>query len=425
MKLACKDIRVKIEFYLMTNQYTNYNLSLPVMKAISISDFTYVLPPERIALYPLPERDKSRLLVYRQGEVEHNVFESLATHLPANAILFFNDTRVIPARLHFTKDTGAAIEIFLLGPLTPSTLFTEAMLARGVSTWQCTIGNLKRWHDGAVLKKHINGSLLEARLRDREKGIVEFTWNEAQSFAEMIHGSGETPLPPYIKRKAEASDRERYQTVYAHYDGAVAAPTAGLHFTPHVLESLKSKGIQTDFLTLHVSAGTFQPVKTSNAAEHIMHNEQVIISRKNMESLLQKDKFIVPVGTTSMRTLESLYWFGAKLMADADAAFRITQNDPYIFRGEPPPLKDALKRVLTYMNEHQLEVLTGETSIYIVPGYTFRLCNALITNFHQPGSTLILLVAAFVGPDWKKIYDEALKNDYRFLSYGDSSLLMC
>ncbi len=392
------------------------------MRELNINDFTYELPADRIALYPLEKRDQSKLLVYQQGKILHERFRSLVDFLPDNSLLFFNDTKVIPARLHFTKDTGAVIEIFLLHPVTPSSLVAEAMQAHTQSSWKCTIGNLKRWKDD-VLVKELGTSTLEARLLNREDGIVEFRWTENISFAEIITRSGETPLPPYLKRKPEGTDRDRYQTVYAHYEGAVAAPTAGLHFTEDVLQALKAKGIATDYVTLHVSAGTFQPVKVQNAAEHTMHNEQVLVSRNNINNLLQ-GKFNIPVGTTSMRTLESLYWFGVKLQNDPNAIFTIQQHDPYQSYTSLPSAQQALESIAAYMDRNQLDILTGETSIYIMPGYTFRICKGLVTNFHQPGSTLILLVAAFVGDNWKTIYQQALTNDYRFLSYGDSSLLL-
>ena len=389
-----------------------------------LQDFTYNLPNERIALYPLAERDQSKLLFYNKGNIRHEKFSCLAELLPKNSFLFFNDTRVIPARLIFKKDTGAEIEIFLLNPIHPSPVMTEAMLAKESCGWECTIGNLKRWTHGLVLDKRINNTKLEARLTHREKGHVQFTWDSSQPFSEVINDSGETPLPPYLHRKPESSDRDRYQTVYSHADGAVAAPTAGLHFTSHTLASLKEKGIDSDFLTLHVSAGTFQPIKSENANEHIMHNEQLIITKKNIEHLLDGQKFIIPVGTTSMRTLESIYWFGVKLLSDPSAEFIIAQNDPYLHYATLPSTTESIKAVLAHMNRNKLDNLTGNTSIYIMPGYTFRVCKGLITNFHQPGSTLLLLVAAFIGDDWKRVYEEALKNDYRFLSYGDSSLLI-
>jgi S-adenosylmethionine:tRNA ribosyltransferase-isomerase len=392
------------------------------MKELNINDFTYELPADRIALYPLEKRDQSKLLVYQHGTIVHERFHSLINFLPDNALLFFNDTKVIPARLHFAKETGATIEIFLLHPVTPSSLVAEAMQAQTQSSWKCTIGNLKRWKDD-VLIKELGNSTLEARLLNREEGIVEFRWTENISFAEIITRSGETPLPPYLKRKPESTDRDRYQTVYAQYEGAVAAPTAGLHFTEDVLQALKLKGIATDYVTLHVSAGTFQPVKVQNAAEHTMHNEQVLVSQNNINNLLQS-KFIIPVGTTSMRTLESLYWYGVKLLENPEAIFTIQQHDPYQPYTSLPSAQQALEAVAAYMDRNQLDILTGETSIYIMPGYTFRICNGLVTNFHQPGSTLILLVAAFVGDNWKTIYQQALTNSYRFLSYGDSSLLL-
>lgn len=399
-------------------------VTLALMKAIDMQDYTYALPPGRIAHHPLQQRDESKLLLYRGGTIQHETFASLPDFLPASALLFFNDTKVIPARLHFTKDTGATIEVFLLQPVAPSPLIAEAMTAQGTSTWKCTIGNLKKWADGTVLEKDVQGVPLRARLLDRAEGLVAFEWPAPHAFAGIIQRSGETPLPPYLKRAAETADRDRYQTVYAHHEGAVAAPTAGLHFTPTVLEALHTKGIQTDFLTLHVSAGTFQPVKVQHAADHIMHTEQILVTRRNLENLLLPGRFIVPVGTTSMRTLESLYWYGVRLMADAEAPFVITQHDPYQAYTSLPSAAEALERVLARMDALQIDMLTGDTSIYIMPGYTFRVCKGLVTNFHQPGSTLILLVAALIGDDWKRVYDEALENGYRFLSYGDSSLLL-
>lgn len=392
------------------------------MNPLRIADFMYELPDNRIARYPLSERDHSKLLVYRPGNITHDQFFHLGHHLPENSLLVFNDTKVIPARLHFQKHTGAWIEIFLLNPVLPSSLVVQAMEAHGFCTWKCTIGNLKKWTDEVILTKTLPGITLTARLVDRQDGLVEFAWESQHSFAEVVHLAGATPLPPYLHRDAEPEDQERYQTIYSHHDGAVAAPTAGLHFTDRVFEDLTQRGIAKDFVTLHVSAGTFQPVKTELAAEHTMHHEQVIISRKNMEHLLE-DRQVIAVGTTSMRTLESLYWFGARLCVDPEAKFDILQDDPY-GRIPAPSTREALQAVLRYMDRHQLDLLMGRTAIYIMPGYTFRICRGLITNFHQPGSTLMLLVAALVGDDWKKIYTEALTQGYRFLSYGDSSLLL-
>lgn len=385
--------------------------------------YTYILPEEKIAIYPLPQRDTSKLLIYKNNQVFHSVFHSLPDHLPDHAFLFFNNTKVIPARLHFKKDSGAKIEIFLLHPILPSLLLEEAMHATGHCSWQCAIGNLKRWPSGKSLQVKIKDLILEAFLTDHKKAIVKFRWNGSRTFAEVLHEAGATPLPPYIKRKTDTHDSERYQTIYSRFDGAVAAPTAGLHFTASVFNKLKEKNIHHDFVTLHVSAGTFQPVKTENADDHIMHEEQIIITRENVNNLTGSGKLITAVGTTSMRTLESLYWFGAKLLLNGDSQFKINQNDPYI-HPHHPSREEALAAVSDYMDRHQLEKVIGETAIFIKPGYSFKICQALITNFHQPASTLLLLVAAFVGEDWRKIYNEALKNDYRFLSYGDSSLLM-
>lgn len=390
---------------------------------MNINDYTYDLPQEKIAIYPLPKRDASKLLIYKDRQISHSTFVSLADYLPDSAFLFFNNTKVIPARLLFKKETGASIEIFLLNPLLPSVLLTETMRTTQNCTWHCTIGNLKKWPAGIPLEKKINNAVLFASLVDRKHGLVEFRWNTHQSFAEVIGEAGATPLPPYINRNPERSDRERYQTIYSKFDGAVAAPTAGLHFTGEVFDHLKKKNIGRDFLTLHVSAGTFQPIKSEEPDQHVMHEEQIIITRSNVENLLIPGRFITAVGTTSLRTLESLYWFGTKLLHDPQSEFNIGQNDPYI-TPRPPAGAEAIRAVMTYMQKHQLETLTGETSIFIRPGYSFKICKALITNFHQPASTLILLVAAFVGEDWKKIYREALENDYRFLSYGDSSLLI-
>lgn len=390
-------------------------------KVISIQDYTYELPDERIARFPLPQRDLSKLLVYREGKITHDQFNNLVTHLPTQSTLFFNNTRVIPARLRFKKDTGATIEIFLLHPLAPSTIVHQAMEAIGNCQWQCTIGNLKRWPENKSLQFQHPQFQLNARLVSRVEGIVEFSWSTRHSFAEVVTLCGDVPLPPYLNRASEETDKESYQTVYSRHDGAVAAPTAGLHFTQSVLNQLESRGIKKEYLTLHVSAGTFQPVKVDNVLDHNMHQEQVVVSRANIVGLLNSS-FSVAVGTTSVRTMESLYWFGVKLMNDPESSFHIGQRDAYTLSQEVSK-HQALKQVLDYMHLKGLDILVGETSIYIIPGYTFRTVDALITNFHQPGSTLILLVAAFTGPNWRLIYESALANHYRFLSYGDSSLL--
>ncbi|MBS1681965.1 MAG: S-adenosylmethionine:tRNA ribosyltransferase-isomerase [Bacteroidetes bacterium] len=390
------------------------------MASIKTSDYTYELPEDRIAHHPLPERDQSKLLIYKDGKIEHSVFSCLSDYLPDNSVLFFNNTKVIPARLFFQKNTGAVIEVFLLDPVWPSPVVALALNAQKKSRWHCTIGNLKRWPDNFELSIANNNLVLHAQLIDRNNSVVEFSWGTPISFSEVILQFGAVPLPPYIKRKAELNDQDRYQTVYSKEDGAVAAPTAGLHFTDNVFQSFTQKNIKIEYLTLHVSAGTFQPIKVENAGEHVMHTEQIVVTKKNMEQLLTQQK-IICVGTTSLRTIESVYWYGVKLINNPSVDFIIDQNDAYRFK--PVKIGAAVEAVLKKMDQNKTDQLLGETSIYIMPGYEFKITDALITNFHQPGSTLMLLVAAFVGNDWKKIYQTAIKNNYRFLSYGDSSLL--
>ena len=392
-------------------------------RILNIEDFTYNLPAEKIASHPLSDRSESKLLVYQKGKIQHSNFKSILEFLPSNSILFFNNTRVIPARIHFQKETGAEIEIFLLSPLKPSPIMAAAMESSHSCSWQCTIGNLKRWKEDQQLSRVTTQGTLTASLINRSEGIVEFNWDTKQSFAEILNTIGVTPLPPYIKRDVSKDDINRYQTVYSHYEGAVAAPTAGLHFTNDILDSLRDRGIGTDFLTLHVSAGTFQPVKVTNALDHEMHHEQVVVTKKSIENLIEPNRSIVAVGTTSMRTLESLYWFGVKLLKDSSSNFSITQHDPYVEERHPTK-EESVQAILKMMDTQKLDTITGNTSIFIHPGYSFKICNALITNFHLPASTLILLVAAFIGDDWKKIYQQALENNYRFLSYGDSSILI-
>ncbi|HYC86980.1 MAG TPA: S-adenosylmethionine:tRNA ribosyltransferase-isomerase [Chryseosolibacter sp.] len=392
------------------------------MEHLNVRDFYYDLPQEKIALYPLKERDQSKLLVYDRGQIQHAVFHQLADYLPKESYLVFNNTRVIPARIRFAKSTGAVIEIFLLHPVHPTTLVADAMQATRRCDWQCTIGNIKRWPVNWKLGQEKNGVRLTAALADRDRGIVSFTWTGDRTFAEVISSLGETPLPPYIKRQAESADRHTYQTIYSRLEGAVAAPTAGLHFTDQVFRSLASRGIDHDFVTLHVSAGTFQPIKAENANAHVMHEEQIVVTRANIANLIAHIESVIPVGTTSLRTLETLYWYGARLM-NGNSEFRIGQDEPFR-QIHTPPVRDSLTAIAKYMDEKEQETLVGETSIYIRPGYKFRICRGLITNFHQPASTLILLVAALLGPEWRKVYDEALRENYRFLSYGDSSLLL-
>jgi S-adenosylmethionine:tRNA ribosyltransferase-isomerase len=386
---------------------------------------SYELPEEKIAKYPLEHRDRSKLLHYNKGKVSDHQFFELADLIDSSSTLFFNDTKVIPARLFFTKDTGALIEVFLLEPILPSPVVSQAMEATGTVVWQCMVGNYKKWKD-QTLKLHLDdGSVsieLSARIYDREKVQIEFTWDDLNySLAEIIELAGKVPLPPYLNRESEEGDKERYQTVYSQHKGAVAAPTAGLHFTEEVLDSLLSKGIKESFLTLHVSAGTFQPLKVEDPKEHPMHAEQMVVSRNAIEDVFNSHQ-VIAVGTTSMRTLESLFWFGVRLL-NGNEVFDIAKLE--IYQKEPlPTRKEAFEAILNHMDKHQMGTLHGSTEIFIMGDYPFKVCDGLITNFHQPGSTLLMLISSFLNGDWEKVYDHALENNYRFLSYGDSSLLM-
>ncbi|MEX2511663.1 MAG: S-adenosylmethionine:tRNA ribosyltransferase-isomerase [Cyclobacteriaceae bacterium] len=393
-----------------------------------LSDFQYELPDHYIAKFPLGNRDASKLLHYEEGKITHHHFYELPQLMPEGSLLVFNDTKVIPARLCFQKSTGAKVEIFLLKPLLPSILIQESMGSRSPVTWICMVGNLKRWKEGETLTGKIGISAksieLKATLRDKSKKEVTFSWIPDQiSFAEIIEASGEVPLPPYLNRKATVEDKPRYQTIYSKIEGAVAAPTAGLHFTEKTLQDLKVKKIHSDYLTLHVGAGTFQPIKEEEVINHPMHSEQIVFSRKNIENLVKAEGNIVAVGTTSMRSLESLYWYGVKLIKNEGDVFEIDKLMPYRIKEELPSHHESLNAVINHMENNHLEEITGHTEIFIFPGYDFKICQGLITNFHQPGSTLILLVAAFTKGQWKKIYQEAISHNYRFLSYGDSSLL--
>jgi S-adenosylmethionine:tRNA ribosyltransferase-isomerase len=397
---------------------------------INPEEFTYDLPQDRIALFPLPERDKSKLLFYHKGKITHHSFSDISGLVPENSMLIFNNTRVIPARLHFRKPTGALIEIFLLSPVKPGKNMEEAMQARGEAVWECLIGNLKRWHNHTPL---INTILighkkirLTASIEDLNLGHVKLSWDDPDKpLSEIILATGKIPLPPYIDRDAEESDKERYQTIYSRIEGAVASSTAGLHFTEKIFLDLKIKKIKTEFITLHIGAGTFQPIKAGNAINHEMHSEQLIVTRENIENILSHNGPVIAVGTTSLRTLESVYWFGTALLNGKEDDFLINKLDPYYYPAKNlPALAESLNAILAKMKKLKTSRMTGSTGIYILPGYKFRVCNGLITNFHLPGSTLILLVAAFAGNDWKRIYSEAIMNDYRFLSYGDTSILI-
>jgi S-adenosylmethionine:tRNA ribosyltransferase-isomerase len=399
-----------------------------IKSAPKLQDYFYELPDEFIAKYPLEHRDSSKLLHYENGSILHKQFTNIAELIPESSHLVFNNTKVIPARLHFRKPTGAKIEIFLLNPLLPSTLIQQSMESKGPLTWKCMIGNLKRWKENEQLSCEIGLNettySIQAKLINRENREVELSWSPDDiSFAELVEASGEVPLPPYLNREAEEDDKLRYQTVYSDKEGAVAAPTAGLHFTDKTFEELKSNGISVEYLTLHTGAGTFQPIKHDNVIEHPMHSEQMVFSKQNILNLISAKGNIIAVGTTSMRSLESLYWFGVYLINGYSDTFRIEKLAPYQEYAKLPGKVESLEAVLQWMEKNNMGQLIGTTEIFIFPGYQFKLCNGLVTNFHQPGSTLILLVAAFTHGNWKEIYKEAVNNKYRFLSYGDSSLL--
>lgn len=397
-------------------------------KHITIDDYNYPLPDDRIAKYPLPQRDQSKLLVWRQGQITQTVFAQLSDYLPSESMLVFNDTKVIHARLLFQKVTGTVIELFCLEPWQQS--LAEAFSQTEHCRWLCFVGNNKRWKEGSLQRQlTIAGSpiVLTATRREAQGNawIVDFRWTGQVPFATLIDQAGVIPLPPYLHRASEASDNERYQTVYAMHEGSVAAPTAGLHFTEAVFDSLRRAGIETDFVTLHVGAGTFKPVSTNTIGEHEMHVEKVLIARSLIEHVLShQGKPLVAVGTTSVRTLESLYWFGVKLLANPNLTdMQIRQWDPYQL-AQTVSTSQALQQVLHWMDKQQTAHLLGDTQLLIAPGYHYHIVDGLITNFHQPKSTLLLLVAALIGDGWRECYRYALSHDFRFLSYGDSCLLL-
>ena len=384
---------------------------------IYIADYNYPLPDERIAKYPLPERDHSKLLIYRDGQVSEDRFYNVGDYILPNALLVYNNTRVIQARLEFFKSTGARVEVFCLEPLAPHDYQLSLSSTTGC-TWKCMVGNAKKWH-AEPIEMHVGSYTLRAYKGEAigNTYAVRFEWNgENVSFAEILDAAGELPIPPYLNRKTEESDKTTYQTVYSRIKGSVAAPTAGLHFTDKVLDDLHARGIETEEVTLHVGAGTFLPVKTADANEHTMHTEIIAVPREAIAHILSKLGHIVAVGTTSMRTLESLYFMGCKKAAT------VSQFEPYE-QDYPMSTKEALQSLLDWMDATGQQTLHAETQIMIKPGYQFHVVDQLITNFHQPQSTLLLLVSAFVGGDWHTIYDYALSHDFRFLSYGDSSIL--
>ena len=396
---------------------------------IQISDFNYDLPEERIAKYPLPQRDSSKLLIYKNGQIDEKIFRQIPSELPSGGLMVFNDTKVVPARLHFRRDSGAHIEIFCLEPVFPveyNTCFASTSECR----WKCVIGNSKRWKDDVLsydIPENTDTDLsrigLKARLidRDGQTGTVEFTWTGGECFSNVLDMCGQVPIPPYLNRETEAIDLERYQTTYAHIRGSVAAPTAGLHFTEEVLQEIRDKGLDTENVCLHVGAGTFLPVKENNVADHPMHREPFTASLDFLKKLRNAQGKVLAVGTTSMRTLESLYYVGVSCI-EKGAPEDVGQWVPYE-REYEYTLSETLDAIIEYLESKQLDELKIGTRIIIVPGFKFRVVDILVTNFHQPQSTLLLLISAFVGGNWKPIYNYALSNGFRFLSYGDSSLL--
>lgn len=400
-------------------------------KHIKISDYNYPLPDERIAKFPLPVRDQSKLLVYRHGEVSETRFTSLPDYLEAGELMIFNNTKVIQARLHFRKETGALIEIFCLEPIQPND-YVLNFQQTSHAAWLCMIGNLKKWKEGSLHKEmNVKGHTITlTATRGECRGTshwVDFTWDNPEiTFADILEVFGELPIPPYLNRETQESDKETYQTVYSKIKGSVAAPTAGLHFTERVLQALRDKAVDLEEVTLHVGAGTFKPVKSEEIEGHEMHTEYISVNRQTIEKLIAHGGKAIAVGTTSVRTLESLYYIGVTIASHPDAGqeeLHVRQWQPY----ETYPTMttvESLQQILDYMKRHELEALHTSTQIIIAPGYTYHIVQKMVTNFHQPQSTLLLLVSAFVKGDWRTIYDYALAHDFRFLSYGDSSLLI-
>ncbi|MBQ8463809.1 MAG: S-adenosylmethionine:tRNA ribosyltransferase-isomerase [Prevotella sp.] len=429
-------------------------------KHIRISDYNYPLPDERIAKFPLAQRDHSKLLVYEHGRVGEDVFLNLPQHLPQGALMVFNNTKVIQARLHFHKQTGALIEVFLLEPARPAD-YELMFQTRGRCSWLCMVGNLKKWKEGTLSRQLTIGDVTLTMTATRRQMVgtshwVDFEWdNPSVSFAEILESVGELPIPPYLNRATQESDKTTYQTVYSKIKGSVAAPTAGLHFTPQVLQALDERGIDREEVTLHVGAGTFKPVKSEEIADHEMHTEYICVHRQTLEKLLRHQCRAIAVGTTSVRTLESLYYMGLKVLrnpAVSEQELHVSQWEPYLSEelrveseelrveseelrvkseefatatpSATPSAEEAIRALLNWLDSNGLSALHSSTQIIIAPGYEYKIVRMLVTNFHQPQSTLLLLVSAFVKGDWRTIYDYALSHDFRFLSYGDSSLLI-
>ena len=400
-------------------------------KHIKISEFNYPLPDERIAKFPLATRDQSKLLVYRHGEVNEDVFTSLPQYLESGELMIFNNTKVIQARLHFRKETGALIEVFCLEPIQPNDYVLSFQQTRRCS-WLCMIGNLKKWKEGTLSRiVNVKGKqIVLSATRGECRGTshwIDFSWDDDTiTFADLLEVAGELPIPPYLNRETQESDKETYQTVYSKIKGSVAAPTAGLHFTERVLAALDERGIDREELTLHVGAGTFKPVKSEEIEGHEMHTEYISVSKHTIEKLIAHHGEAIAVGTTSVRTLESLYYIGVLISHNPDATqdeLHVQQWMPYEDKNDLTPV-EALQQILDYLNRHEMEALHSSTQIIIAPGYTYKIVKKMVTNFHQPQSTLLLLVSAFVKGNWRRIYDYALGHDFRFLSYGDSSLLI-
>ena len=420
---------------------------------ISIEDYYYPLPDERIAKYPLSERDASKLLVLKNGEITSSHFKNISEFLPKDSLLIFNETKVVRARLQFTKESGAAIEIFCLEPITGNGDYQLAFSSSSPSEWRCLVGNSRRWkNDKLSLEVNVTRRVAESqshkdtnsqwstangqkatlyaeRLEKNDNySVVRFSWEPAElSFAEILEAAGEIPLPPYLHREAEASDRERYQTVFAKHEGSVAAPTAGLHFTNELIDRLKNEGVTFEEVTLHVGAGTFRPVSSEKIGEHEMHSETIAVRKSCIENLIKNiNKTIIPVGTTSMRTIESLYWMGVMLIEEGleERNIHLNQWFPYKERESLPSAEESLSAILKYMEMYNMDIFHASTALMIAPSCKINIAKALITNFHQPKSTLLLLVSALIGNKWKDVYQYALDNDFRFLSYGDSCLFV-
>ena len=395
---------------------------------IRIEDYNYELPDEKIAKYPLSKRDASKLLHYESGNVDQKLFTDISSLIPEGSLMVFNDTKVVPARLHFQRETGAHIEIFCLEPVLPEE-YVSMFAVTDRCRWKCIVGNVKRWkndtltlynpdNDPAISSMGLKADLI---LREGETSVVEFSWDDGAPFSKVLEVCGSVPIPPYLNRDTEDIDLERYQTLYARYRGSVAAPTAGLHFTEEVLDKIRERNVSLETVCLHVGAGTFLPVKSSLVSEHTMHREPFVVTLDFLEKLLARAGKVVAVGTTSVRTLESLYYIGVKCIENGVPS-DVDQWDPYV-RNYDYSLEDSLKALVEYLKVNSLKELQLGTRIIIVPSYMFKVVDVLVTNFHQPQSTLLLLISAFVKGDWKNIYDYALTNDFRFLSYGDSSIL--